>query len=206
MDINELLNTARRPEAEITLSLRGDLQSQWEDLDVSLRSMQAVSVTLSPSPETIAVAEQIKALEEQMKSSQLTLRLRAASRKEWMTLLSRHTPRPDVPSDKILGVNAETFFDDLLSITIVDPVFTADQMETLLDSVTSNQYDKLTDTAWNLNRADKDGPVFSRAASQVIPASVGTSERPSDSGSVPPALRGKSPRKSPRTNTTKTDG
>lgn len=206
MDINEILSSAQRPEADVELSLRGDLQSQWEELDVRLRTAQAVSATLAPSPEAIELAREIQALEGELADSRLTVKLRAVTRKEWLALLSRHAPRQNVPADQILGINADTFFDDLLSVSIVTPELSEEQLETLLDAVTSNQYDKLTDTAWALNRKDKDAAVFSRAASQVIPVSDGTSKRQSDSESARPASRAKSPRKSPSTSTPKTDG
>lgn len=204
MDINEILSSAKRPEADVELNLRGDLQSQWEELDIRLRTAQAVSATLAPSPEAIELAKEIQDLEAELTESRLVVKLRAVTRKEWLALLSRHAPRKNVEADQILGINADTFFDDLLSVSILTPVLTEEQLETLLESVTSNQYDKLTDTAWSLNRKDKDAAVFSRAASQVIPVSDGKSERLSTSGSVPPALRAKSPRKSPSTNTPKT--
>lgn len=195
MDINEILSSAQRPEADVELSLRGDLQSQWEELDVRLRTAQAVSATLAPSPEAIELAREIQALEGELADSRLVVKLRAVTRKEWLALLSRHAPRPNVQADQILGINADTFFDDLLSVSIVTPELSEEQLETLLEAVTSNQYDKLTDTAWSLNRKDKDAAVFSRAASQVIPVSDGKSERPSNSGSPRPASRAKNPKK-----------
>jgi hypothetical protein len=94
------------------------------------------------------------------------------------------------PADRFVGVNAETFFDALIRACLVDPELTDEQWRVFVgDNETERarltaegkedeivdgklndwQYDKLSDTAWGLNRSDVD--PFSRVASRMTQAS-----------------------------------
>lgn len=187
MDINELdalLDASRQPEQTVNVCLRGDLQAEWEKLEQELTTLRAASkATLAGDPEETALAERIRAVEEQMRTATVPMVLRALTRRPWQQLCESHPPRPDNPSDRVVGANTATFYDALIEASVVSPDFGgSDRLKRLLDTLTSMQFDMLASAAWDLNRRDV-GVPFSLTASHTIPSSGGTSKRPSGSGS-----------------------
>jgi hypothetical protein len=204
MDIAELdamLAAAKQPEKTVPICLRGDLQADWEELDRELTELRTKNAgTLAGDPAEGAVADRIRALEAEMATSTLTLRLRALRRKQWMALLELHPARPDNAMDKIYNLNVDVFFPDLIARCLVSPEMDQNQLDTLIDSITSRQYDVLTEVAWNLNRADVSVP-FSYTASRITGDSGETSKRQSGSASATDDSQAGSRRKSRSTST-----
>ncbi len=198
MDIRELdalLASAKRPEAVVPVCLRGDLQAEWETLDKRLTELRTRSLgKLAPAPEHREMADRIVELERTMADSTVDVRLRGLDRRAWRELVAAHPARPDVNTDGVLGVNGETFFDALVAASIVEPEMTSEQTSSLLDALTSQQFDSLADAAWGLNRRDVSVP-FSLAASQLNPTGGETSKQQSDSGSRTRGSRGGSRRR-----------
>lgn len=174
-DLSSVLDAARRPERTAEMCLRGDLQAELEELERRLaderrrddRSMGELGTEAD-------LTERIDALREQMRASTVTFRLRAlparrtastnADEVTWAELVAAHPPR-DEPGDLALGYNADTFFDALVRVSVVDPCPTGEQWDQLLgDGLTSRQFDELAELALTLNRRKVDVP-FSSAAS-----------------------------------------
>lgn len=179
-DIEALLDQAEQPEKTLQLCLRGDLRAQWEELEHQFQEARRQPRESLADDGGQAIAEQMAELEERMRSSTVTLRLRALPRREWKKLIEAHPPTTDV--DKKIGINSGTFYDDLIAKCLVEPEMTGDQLARMLDVITSGQYDQLTESAWALNRRDVDVP-FSLTASRITRNSDGTSRRQSDSAS-----------------------
>lgn len=179
MDIDEidaLLEDAKLPEATVPLCLRPDLREQWEKLDNELIDVQSARITLAGAgPHEQELAEQIKALEAEIEKKTLQVRLRGLGHEPWAELIAKHPPRPDVREDAAVGVNFTTFLSDLIEQEIVEPKLSSDQLKKLRSKITDSQYNDLANAAWQLGRADRGGPVFSQAASRVIPDSAETS-------------------------------
>lgn len=198
MDIEQLdnlLSSARLPESTVTVCLRGDLQAEWERLNAKLAELRsAPGRKMTDNAEASDVATRIREIEGQMKEATLELTLRALPRRDWLRLLRDHPPRKGDEADKALGLNTETFFDELIPRSIVNPTLNEDQVSRLMDALSSAQYDKLLETAWNLNRRDVDVP-FSPLASLTAGNTDGKSEQRSASVSPRAASRGGSRRK-----------
>lgn len=198
MDIEQLdnlLSAARLPESTVTVCLRGDLQAEWERLNAKLAELRsAPGRKLTDNAEASAVASRIREIEGQMRESTLELTLRALPRRDWLRLIRDHPPRKGDEGDKSLGLNTETFFDELIPRSIVNPTLNEDQVSRLMDALSSAQYDKLLETAWNLNRRDVDVP-FSPLASLAAGNTDGKSEQRSASVSPRAASRGGSRKK-----------
>lgn len=182
-ELDAMLKAAKQPEKTVEVCLRGDLQADWEQLDRELSELRTKSAaTLAGDPAEGTLADRIRALEAEMTESTLHLRLRALRRKPWLALLEAHPAREGNDLDKVYNLNVDEFFPALVGKSVVDPVFTPEQLDALLDSITSRQYDVLTEAAWNLNRADVSVP-FSYTASRITPNSGETSKRQPGSGS-----------------------
>jgi len=179
-DIAALLAEARRPERTIEVCLRGDLRAEWELLDEQLREAEKKPRTSLGEEGPVELAQQVEALQEQMKSSIVTLRLRAMPRREWTSLVAEHPPRPDAAEDKGNIVNMATFFDVAAPRTIVEPELTDGQFEQLADAISNGQWTQLANAVWAVNAGSVDVP-FSHAASRISRKSAETSKQPNDS-------------------------
>jgi hypothetical protein len=202
-ELDALLASAKLPETTVPLCLRGDLQAEHETLERQLTDLRARnSRKLAGGSDETGLAQRLTALEEQMESSTITLRLRALQRRPWRELVESHPPRKGDEGDKVLGINQSTFLDALIGGCVVEPEMDAERLTTLLDKLSDAQFDKLAAAAWSLNRRDV-GVPFSRTASLITQSSGGTSRQQSDSASPSNASPGGSRKKSPSTSTKK---
>jgi hypothetical protein len=207
-NIKDKLAGAKLPTTTVSICLRADLAAEWEDLQRELASAQAATAgMLNPdNRERRRIAEQIRALEEQMTEDTVVFHLRAVSRSTWRDLITGHPAREDDEADRILGLNSDTFWPALLRASIYDPAMDDEDWGHLLadDVLTDRQYSLLCDAAWALNRRDVSVP-FSPAASAILGSSASASRRPSGSASAPDDSTAGSQSSTPSTNTTTPD-
>jgi hypothetical protein len=187
------------PETIVPVCLRGDLRAEWERLRAEFAAAPAddEQSTMAARAAKRRLADQIRQVEEQMRDATVQVRLRALPRKRypyvradqvtWHELIERHPPRktPDGKPDQrdaALGLNVESFFEDLVRVSIVDPELSEAQWQAFNERLTDAQFDQLSRAAWNLNRSGVDVP-FSKAAS-LIRRLDGESRRQNDSGSA----------------------
>lgn len=167
-DVAVLLAAAQLPEKIVDLCLRPDLVAQLEDVDRQFAALDepGQDARLTSGADRRRLGEQAQALREQMRGSTVVFRLRALPRRQWDALMKAHPPRPDVDVDTRLGYNADTFYDELIRVSTVEPSLTSEQWTTLLDTLTTAQWQALAATAQGLNLRKVDVP-FSRAASHL---------------------------------------
>lgn len=187
-----------RPEKIVALCLRGDLRAEWDRLRAQLDTAPA-----DDEPSTMAaraskrrIADQLKQVEDEMRAATVEFRLRALPRKRlpgmrpgqvvWHELVERHPPRTGADGkpdrrDTAIGVNTDSFFDELVRVSIVEPEVDERRWQALLERLTDAQWDELARAAWSLNRSGVDVP-FSRAAS-IIRRLDDESRRQNDSAS-----------------------
>jgi hypothetical protein len=178
-DVKSLLGKARLPERTVELCLRGDLVARVEDLERQLRDLPEsdTDLRLAGNSERRQLAEQITAVQEQMRDATAVFRLRALTRRAWDALVRAHPVRKGDdggvhPEDKGYAYNTESFFDALIRACVVDPVLDDGEWETLLDHITPAQFATLNTAAVGLNLRGVDVP-FSHAASQILTSEPG---------------------------------
>jgi hypothetical protein len=117
----------------------------------------------------VELDDEIADLLEQMQAATITLVLQALPRPKFRALIDEHPPRKDDggklthPEDAI-GVNASTFFEALVRVSVVEPVLDEETLTLLIDErLDDRQWQDLTDAVWNLNRTSVNVP-FSSAA------------------------------------------
>lgn len=181
--VREMIQKAHLPEKTVHLCLRGDLQGELDDLQYQLQQVaKTPRESLSDdggAAETREILDRMEQLRDEMESAKIPVKLRALERPKWMKLLAKHPPRKDDPGDRGLGVNAESFFDELIYECWVTPELDRDEIRSLLDVLTAAQFEKLQEAAWMLNRRDVDVP-FSRNALRSMRPSARTSEQQSE--------------------------
>lgn len=196
-DISEIFAGAKLPEDTVDLCLRADLVAEHERLDAELQErLEQPSQKLGGDPRRAELAVQIVTLEEEMRESTITFRLRAMPKRRWRQMVLDHQPRLDENGDRIpadyRGVNSDTFYHPMIRASVVKPELTDEQWTRLLghtapeveeleaagkgDEVedgllTSRQYDRLFTASWDLNRDEVTVP-FSSAASRLTGSSA----------------------------------
>jgi hypothetical protein len=201
-DLDALLASSALPETTVPLCLGNNLQAEWEDLERQLTTLKNQPDRRLGNSSESTLAQRLRDLEDEMRATTVTVRLRALRRAVFRGLIEQHPPRKDNKGDEFMGVNQKSFFDALVGESIVEPEFDEERLSKLLDNLTDAQFDKLATAAWGLNRRDVDVP-FSRTASLITQSSGGTSRRQSDSASPSNGSQGGSRKKSPNTTTKK---
>lgn len=171
-DVTTLLAAAKLPESTVALCLRGDLAAEFERLEAEMLATKDTPLDrLVGNPEATAIAKRMEALREEMAESTVTFRLRAKSRKDFRQFLVTHAPREGNADDRAMGFNIDTYFDDLVRESIVDPVLSEEQWEALSEALTANQWMHLQNAAVELNQDEVSVP-FSHAASLLLRGSA----------------------------------
>lgn len=113
-------------------------------------------------PEYLAIAERHDALVAEAEASAVNVKVKALGRRAWRDLVAKHPPRTveggaseaDSKSDAAVGVNEETFKDELVAASIAEPEFSSRAAcDEFTDSLADVDYDRLYYTAFALNRS-----------------------------------------------------
>lgn len=170
-NFKEMLGQAQRPERSVEICLRGDLVAEFEQVERELKALQRQVTDSLDGGGAGDLIERLEALRGEMKEHSYPFRFRALPRPEFRALVRAHGPRKDpetgevMEADRYIGVNTETFFDELIRRGVVDPEMDDADWKLLLDEkITDKQFDELADAAWAVNRNDVDIP-FSHVAS-----------------------------------------
>ncbi|MEV5211327.1 hypothetical protein AB0K35_28025 [Micromonospora sp. NPDC053740] len=118
------LQAAKLPERTVDICLRGDLQAEWEDLHRQLADAEVAAAKdkrLNSTGAVQAIADQITAVQDQMRADTIVFRMRALGRKGWDALLKQHPPRKDNNEDAQLGYNVDTFMEALIRTCTYSP-------------------------------------------------------------------------------------
>lgn len=190
-EFDQILASAKMPEKEIPLCLRGDLQAEWETLDAELNAGRTEqTATLAGPPPNVELAEKIQGLEAEMAKAMVTLKLRAMGRTEWFALTAAHPPREDNVMDRIQGFNGASIWDEMIANTLIEPKLDKDRVTKLLDALTPGQVSRVANEAFELNRRDTVSVPFSLTASRITQSSNATSKPLPASGSRTAGGRG----------------
>lgn len=221
VDLDTLLGEDTRPEKIVPVCLRGHLQAEWDQLKARYDAGPGEDdrAMLSERATKRRVADEMARVEAEMRAGTVEFRLRALPRRRtpgmpkeqlvWQELVDKHPPRKDANGkpdqrDAALGINVQSFFEELVRASVVEPRLSDEQWSKLDAKLSDAQWQQLANAAWQLNRAEVDVP-FSRAASMMRRLDAG-SRRQGNSASVSNASTDGNPSPSPSTSTTNTGG
>lgn len=173
---SELIRGGKLRTATYDVCLDPDLVEQYEQLiEEKERQREAKRDSLAGGA-TVELDEQIAALLEDMRESTLTLVFKALPRPSFRALMDAHPARKDengqlTHTQDYIGANADTFFEALIPIALVEPKLSPEDLKILIEEkLTDRQWDDLTTVVWNVNRKKVDLP-FSSAGSRTTPTS-----------------------------------
>lgn len=146
------------PRTSVVTIFQGDYLDRIRHLEAkyaaAVESEKSAPRMLSEVPESMGLAAEHEALVAEAEGTALDITVQALGRKAWRALVAEHPPREGVDSDVLVGVNESTFKDPLISVSIVSPVLSEDELDQLSDA----DNDRLYLTAWALNRGTPAGP------------------------------------------------
>lgn len=167
-----------RPQATVEFITDAALALEHENAKAALSAVMREdhsADTLAGSPRVRERAEAVTDLEQRIADSVVVFTLQAVSRKVYNELVAEHPAREGNADDKALGVNGETFFDALISASILrvnkkadnsvvdfDP---ADEWSDLADEMTDGQYAEFVTEVQQLNRGQVRAPFPFKPAS-----------------------------------------
>ena len=165
--VDALIASAALPRRTIQHCVRGDLVAEVERLERDLMNTRSPDSRLTGNPEARKIAERIEAVREEMQDSTIEFVLQALPRRSFQKFCVAHPPRDGNDEDRALGFNTETFHDDLVRASIVEPELSDEQWETLADRMTSAQWQEFV-TASQLLNIEKVSVPFSLSASAAL--------------------------------------
>lgn len=196
----EILAKASPSETTVTLVLAGQYLEQIRQLEEQARTAPPPASLADRNPVTV-IAEQIAALQDQMRESQVDFHLRSMPGRQWDRFKFGQPTRSKDEDDDAFSARFFDWLCRLVSLTCIEPKMAPEQVAELVDLMPGSSWDALSDAAWSLN-AGKVSVPFSSAAFALTSNSDATSRRPSSSASVTADSAAKSAPKRRRTSTT----
>lgn len=173
MDIADVLKKAKPPESSVDLCLEADLAAEHDALNRQLLEAQQeearTSRKMGDVPRSRQLSEQIQELEERMRSSEVTFRMRGISAFRYQELLDDHPGR----EGKNERYNPLTYPPALIAACCVDPHMSEVEAKQLVEVLGTGQTDKLFSAAMTVTQGPGAVP-FSLAASATLRASEQT--------------------------------
>lgn len=166
----EMLAQARRPTASVSLCLRGDLTGPYRDLERQLRTASREAPSLGQRSPALVIAEQMQALEAEMRAAEQAFELMAMPSKKWSDYYGTRPERTKDEADEAFKDRWFLWVCELVARSVTGPVvMTAEQVAELCDVLSGGQWDQLSEAAFELNSGQVAVP-FSVAASALIPS------------------------------------
>ncbi|MEW2161447.1 hypothetical protein AB0912_00320 [Streptomyces sp. NPDC007084] len=162
-NIADILKQAKPRERTIRVCIRGDLAGQAEALaeEISKTSEDWEPADLTEVHPARTLAEQLKAVREQIREAEVPFTLRYIGDKAYSDLLAAH------PGDNGNELFNADFPKALIAASSIDPVMTQEQAGELFETLNQGEIKRLFDAAWDVHNSAEVIP-FSLAASALL--------------------------------------
>jgi hypothetical protein len=185
-EFDALIEEATLPEKPVRLCVHGNLRREYEEVKARIEERGAErdaertaaaaaaagmtnDVRLATRSPEAAPAERdpeqdrLDELAELMRAKAITFVVRAMPSKEYNALVAKHPPRREPNTGRVdprdyQGFNANTFYPELVRLSIAKPTMTPERWAKLDVKLTDAQFDKLANAAAEVNRRDEDLP------------------------------------------------
>lgn len=177
-DPGQLIRGAKRRTDTYDLCTNPDLVAEHEDLLARLADERAAaSDSLDGGGQAAALKADLEALLARIGAETVELTFTSLPRPRYRALINAHPPVKDEDGEvadgrsKRMGVDYDTFFAELLRLSLTAPDLDAETLTVLIDEVLSaGQWRGICTVLWNLNEGEVDIP-FSPAVSRKTRAS-----------------------------------
>jgi hypothetical protein len=167
--IEDILAKAKPREKTVMVCIRGDLAGEAERLqdELSRVSEDWEPADLSEAHPGRAIAEQLKAVHQQVREAEEPFKLRYIGDKAYSDLMAAH-PSEDANE----AFDSEAFPRALVAASCVEPVMSEEQVTQLFEVINEGEIKKLFDAAWDVHNSSDLIP-FSLAASALLASLIG---------------------------------
>jgi hypothetical protein len=163
-NFDDVLKVATLPTRIVSLCLAGELLEELDSLERQLAAAKPAT-NLAESPQH-AIAEQIKALQEQMRESTVEFHLRAMGARVFAAYWANRPERADGETDEAWDERSFADWTQLISRSCADPQMTAEQVAELADVLHARAWNELASACLTLNTGEVDIP--NSAAASVL--------------------------------------
>lgn len=153
---------------------QGDAPDRLQRLKEKIDAAEAAEKDAGPRmmaddvPESAGLREQYAALLPEAEADAVWVKLRNLGRRTWREFVDKHPPREGNESDENLGINEDTFFDEVVPIGLLAPIFGSDaERVQFLDDLSPYDWAQVKWKCWELN-------VMVTADPKPLPASQAT--------------------------------
>ena len=146
--LSEITAQAKKRTVRVSLCLRGDLIAEHQRLEAELQASQKedsrveASIAGADSERTLELAEQVRALEDEMGACETSFKFEALGRTAWRKLMGEHPPS-EADREGGSAFNPETFPSAAIAASLLEPSATVEEVEALGEILTNNQWDTL---------------------------------------------------------------
>jgi hypothetical protein len=162
----DLRKLASLPTGTVSLCLAGELVDEIAHLERQLAELGAAK-SLGDGGERLALAEQIAAKQAEMRQSTVDFRLRALPARDWTRHWAAMPAKKDEETDDDLGERLHRFYAETVSLVVVEPAMTVDEVLELVDLLHASAWNRLANSCLAVNMGSVDVPN-SAAASELI--------------------------------------
>lgn len=160
----DLIAQAQLPTTDAELCLDPSLIMAWRDLLSRWERAGDQGDYLGVRSEKAELGDQLRALDEQIKAATVTVRVRAISAARWAILRAQH------PGETPGTIDVGAFCGPALAACAIDPVFTPEEAEALMEKLSDGQRDLLLGPVFLVNERQLTIP-FDERVSAKTPAS-----------------------------------
>jgi len=167
--IEDILAKAKPREKTVMVCIRGDLAGEAERLqdELSRVSEDWEPTDLSEVHPGRAIAEQLKAVHQQVREAEEPFKLRYIGDKAYSDLMAAHPSKDDNEA-----FDSDAFPRALVAASCVEPVMSEEQVTQLFEVINEGEIKKLFDAAWDVHNSSDVIP-FSLAASALLASLIG---------------------------------
>lgn len=169
--------TVKRPETRVSFCLDGNLKAAHEAAEAEFNAARSRSLADARLNSPVKdLAQNVHAIEEEMKSSTVEFIVRGMKRADWNDLVASHAPREGNALDKSYGFNVEALMTVAVPKSIAavenqvgEPLEfdVAAEWEALADDMTDSQYEDFVLATLRVNKGRNEVP-FSLSAFRMI--------------------------------------
>jgi hypothetical protein len=154
------MSIAYTPRTETVVILQGDDEAALRQARAKAESLDpkkkpAAPRLLSDASPDAAYAEaaaEADRIADEANERGIKVVMRSLGRRTWRDLVAKHPPRENEPGDDRMGVNADTFGEEIVVACMVSPEFGRDaDRDEFLDNLSEAQFGLLENVAWSLN-------------------------------------------------------
>lgn len=168
-NFDDIKKRASLPTDTVALCLAGEMVEEIGRLEQQLADAKPPVSLGDASPKRL-IAEQIVALQEQMREATAEFHLRAMGARAWTMFWSKLPDRADGESAEVWDARIFPFYAELVSRSCVDPEMSVEQVAELADLLHGSAWNRLARACMMLNNGTVDVPN-SVAASELTEGS-----------------------------------